>query len=295
VSDILRTPFIYFGGKGNMIAKLKKLIPPGGQPYLEPFFGAGAVFFSRAPAPVEVINDIDDDLINVFRVMQDWNKFNVLRHRLMCTLYARAEFIRALEMMKNREGLSDIDRAWAFMVKQNFSVSGQATGAGCWGRAFVSCRGVAENANRWLMRLSMLDAFHYRLMMAQIDNRSAVEVIRYWDNEDAVIYCDPPYIMDTRKSGGYNHEMTDEQHRELVDVLLNCKGAVVLSGYEHDIYTPLIDVGWHITRFNTACSAAVRGRRSGLQGAGNALKKVPRVEVVYRNSRALQMLGELEI
>jgi len=91
----LRAPVQWVGGKGQMIAKLMPLVPEGGEPYCEPYMGAASLFFARDQAPVEVLNDFDGDLVNLFRCLQDKDSFDELRHRLMWTPYARAEFARA--------------------------------------------------------------------------------------------------------------------------------------------------------------------------------------------------------
>jgi DNA adenine methylase len=279
-SERLRAPFQYFGGKSKMIAKLLPLLPQH-QVYVEPFCGAASLFFAKEPSPVEVLNDLNGDVINVFRVLQNKETHEELRFRLMYTPYARAEFMRALEMREQKD-LTPVDRAWAFLVRQNMGMGGTARTNGNWGRVFISNQGCADTCNRWLMRLSMLDAWHWRLMTVQIDCRDALEVIRYWDSPDTLFYVDPPYISETRKRlNVYEYEMTDEKHRELVEVLLGIKGKAVVSGYEHPLYSPFAQAGWEVHKFRTACHAAGRVRGSGLQGNGSALAKVPRTEVVW--------------
>jgi len=281
MSERLRAPFQYFGGKGNMLAKLLPLLPPH-KVYVEPFCGAASLFFAKEPSPVEVLNDLNEDVVNVFRVLQDKETHEELRFRLMYTPYARSEFLRAAEML-SRKNLTPVDRAWAFMVRQNMGFSGtKRTDAGCWSRAFVSDQGCATPCNSWLMRLSMLDAWRWRLMLVQIDCRNALEVIRYWDSPDTLFYVDPPYVNETRKTlDAYAHEMTAEQHKELVGLLLGVKGKAVVSGYEHPLYSPFGQAGWGVHKFQTTCHAAGRVRGSGLQGNGSASAKVPRTEVVW--------------
>lgn len=274
-----------------MLTKLLSHVPPGGRPYCEPYAGAASLFFAREPAPVEVLNDVDDGIVCVFRALQDREQFEELRHRLLWTPYARAEFQRALALRKDPPE-DPVLRAWSTMVAFNFAVSGNPKTVGNWGRTFVSEGGVAGTANRWLMRQSLLDVWRWRLMRAQIDNRDAIEVLQYWDNEAAVFYCDPPYPAETRAPGErrvYRHEATDEHLQALVRVLLNMRGAVVLSGYRSQIFSPLEESGWKRVEFRTACHAAARNRTSGLQGSGSALKKVPRVECLWLNRRALAL------
>jgi len=280
-SERLRAPFQYFGGKGRMLAKLLPLLPPH-RVYVEPFCGAASLFFAKNPSPVEVLNDLNEDVVNVFRVLQNKETHEELRFRLMCTPYARGEFIQAIEMLGQKD-LTPVDRAWAFLVRQNMGFGGLIEKkSGSWGREFTSDQGCAGTCNAWLMRLSMLDAWRWRLMLVQIDCRDALEVIRYWDSPDTLFYVDPPYVNETRKTlNAYAHEMSVEQHKELVELLLGIKGKAVVSGYEHPLYSPFAQAGWKVHKFHTACHAAGRVRGSGLQGNGSASAKVPRTEVVW--------------
>ena len=280
-SERLRAPFQYFGGKGNMLARLLPLLPSH-KVYVEPFCGAASLFFAKPPSPVEVLNDLNEDVVNVFRVLQNKETHEELRFRLMYTPYARSEFLRAIEMLK-RGDLTPVDRAWAFMVKQNMGFGGKGGAkGGDWGKKFTSDQGCAGTCNAWLMRLSMLDAWRWRLMTVQIDCRDALEVIRYWDSPDTLFYIDPPYVSATRKDQNvYAYEMTNEHHKELVELLLGIKGKAVVSGYEHPLYSPFGQAGWKVHKFHTTCHAAGRVRGSGLQGNGSALAKVPRTEVVW--------------
>jgi len=273
-----------------MIAKLLKHVPLGGYPYCEPYMGAASLFFARPPAPVEVLNDLDGALVNLFRCLQDKEKFEELRHRILYTPYAKSEYVRALRTLANPDEYDDIQRAWAFYVKHNLGIA-EGNTPGRWSRAFVSTGGIADTVNKWIMRMTMLEDWHKRLLMAQIDQRDAIEVIQYWDNSKAVFYVDPPYHPATRKSKKVYAQEPDHEHFvKLVDTLLECKGAVVLSGYEHEVFKPLVKSGWQVTRYKTSCHGAVKHRKSGLQGRGAATKKVPRVEVIWTNKRALEML-----
>jgi DNA adenine methylase len=253
--------------------------------------GAASIFFAREPAPVEVLNDLDGELVGLFRCLQDKDLFAELSHRIRYTLYSRAEFGRAIDILRSDER-DPVLRAWAKFVGHNQGLSANHKSIGNWSRTFVPKGGMADNTNCWMMRLSMLDDWHRRLLRAQIDNRDALEVIRYWDADEAVFYVDPPYHHDTRSKqakNAYTVEQDDAHHRELVQTLLGCRGAVVLSGYEHAVYRPLEEAGWQRTDIRTACHAAGKFRGSGLQGAGAAHRKVPRVECVWRNPRAVEM------
>lgn len=286
-------PFRYIGGKGHLVRWILKYIPiEGVRIYVEPFAGAASVFWHlKRPFPVEVLNDLDGRIVNLFRILQDGEKFKELFHRLIYTPYSLVEFRRAIEIMGSSEGCSDIDLAWAFFVCQNQGFGGQGgASAGEWGRD------LAKNicVGSWRSRLRTLSFWHNRLMGVQIDNRDAIEVIRYWDSAETLFYIDPPYIQGARKSKRlYAYEADDAFYENLVDSLLEIKGNAVLSGYAHDIYKPLEVAGWRRVDRETSCHAAGRGRGSKIRGKGSAMRLAKRVESLWikevKKSRELSL------
>lgn len=281
----MKAPIQWFGGKGMMIKTLLPFLYDT-KIYVEPYGGAGAVLFAKLPSPVEVYNDLNGDLVNLFKHLQNKETFEELQHRIRYTLYSYEEFGNAINTLKNPEA-SPMERAWAFFVACNQGFSGLFKSQGCWGRAFTSKRGIAHTTNSWCMRLSMLDDWHKRILTVQIDNRNALDVIKYWDSEDTTFYLDPPYIVSTRKSGGYQMEVDDHHHEELIQILLSLKGYAILSGYNHEIYQLLETNGWYKEEFKTSCYAAGNTRNSGLQGKGSNLQKVPRTEVIWTNKQRM--------
>ena len=275
----MRSPFRWFGGKGRHAERILSFLPSG-RVYVEPFCGAASLFWQKEPHPVEVLNDLHSEIVNLFRVLQDPEKVKELEYRIHWTLYSREEFVKALRM-EDQEGISDIDRAWAFYVRQNQGFGGKADSDGNWGRVFTG-REMAENTSNWITRKALFDAWNARLMRVQIDHCDALKCIRYWDSADTVFYLDPPYLESTRKgSGEYKHEVTDQFHEELVDLLLNIQGNAILSGYDDGSYDRLTDAGWQKESFETTCSAAGRTRSSGLQVAGSVSEAQKRTEVLW--------------
>ena len=277
-----------------MAERLLPLLPPA-KVYVEAYGGAASLMVRRPPAPVEVYNDLNGDLVNLFRALQSPRRFRVLKRRLLFTPYSRQEFAEALRVLAEEKDPNE--RAWAFFTAQNQGFSGTAKTVGNWSRVFVSCRGMAKSASRWLGRLGYLDAWHRRFMRVQIDQRDALDVLRYWDSPETLFYLDPPYMAQSRAEGKtnvYAHEADDAHHAALLDLLPSLQGAVVLSGYDAPIYRQLDDAGWERLEFQTACHAAGKTRYSGLQGAGSALALVPRTEVVWRNQHCLEMEGAAE-
>ena len=114
------------GSKFKMLNLLNSVVPQQCKTYVEPFFGSGTLFFNREPVEVEVINDFDKQLVTLFRVLQDKTKYEMLRHKLMYTMYSRSEFGRAIDI-SNNDSADDVDMAWAVFICHNI-VTGKQIG-----------------------------------------------------------------------------------------------------------------------------------------------------------------------
>jgi DNA adenine methylase len=269
-------PVFWYGGKG-MIAKRHLPHLPHGRIYVEPYCGAASMFWHLPkPRPVEILNDLNKELINLFRCLQDPATFDELRHRLIWTPYSLDEFRHALQMPEDAPA---VDRAWAMFVRQNMGFAGKAKTPGDWGRHTKNTQTIKAALGS---RLSMLAKWHDRLSTVQLDSRDAREVIAYWDSPHTVFYIDPPYVKDTRKTlNVYQHETDDDHHQNLVKTLLQIKGQAMLSGYDTQLYAPLTDAGWETRKFNTSCHAAGRVRGSVLRGKNAATDHAARTEVIW--------------
>lgn len=254
------------------------------------------MLFAKEPSPVEIYNDLDGNLVNLFRAMQDDRRFKKLKVRLESTLMSLDEFRAALAVLA--QGSTDDDeRAWAFFVAQNQGFAGVAKTEGRWARKFSSQTGMAKAVADWLSKLRRLAAWHDRMRCLQIDARDALEVIAYWDRLETTFYLDPPYVPYTRVHGSqrvYTVEQPIEHHRSLVSLLLKVTGSVLLSGYESEVYDPLANAGWQSTKWQRVCQAATAAKGSSLRGTGSKKKRAQRVEVLWRNPRAIALLEGLD-
>lgn len=261
----------YPGSKARMMKYLDRLIPKSDM-YLEPYIGSGVVLLNLDPRPIEAINDVDDAIVKTFRVLQDRNACEELRHRLMYTLYSRAEYARAIHTV-HQDCADEVDIAWATLVKHTMGIIGTSKSVSGWSRGKS-----INTAIKWARRTSAIDFYRHRLSNVQIDNRDAIEFIAKWDSPTAVIYADPPYVTETRTSKLYNCEVSIEHHIILVESLLKCKSAVVLSGYQHAVYDDLLANGWQLLKFK---------RRTSMANAANGTNgRNVRYECIYRNQKA---------
>ena len=266
-----------------MLDDLLPLIPYDNL-FVDVFGGGGSVLLNRARSPVEVYNDLDGNLVNLFRVLQ--TDPLELERRLRSTLYSKEEFVKAIHIIDGRDKpADDIERAWAMFVNMNQSVVGRVIRTqGNWSRAAISVSGESAVVAGWKSLVNRLAGVYDRLSGVQVEQREANEAIKYWDGSETVFYVDPPYIHDTRvEAEYYAHEMGDDAHIQMVDTLLDCRGHVVLSGYDHPIYSRLNDAGWERIEFRrvTTMTASQRGK-----GDDWDREIKPRGERVWLNPKA---------
>jgi DNA adenine methylase len=265
------------GGKGKQLSELLPLVPQS-RIYVEPFGGGCSVLLNRERSEVEVYNDLDSALVNLFQVLREDDSSAEFARLVDLTPYSREVFETCLSF----EGIADpVRRAVAFYTVLNQSISGKRLARkGDW------ARGRNDNlAQRWFQRQEKLDAIHQRIRHVQIECRDALDILQEWDTPETTFYCDPPYILETRsKKRYYAVEPGDAYHDQLVDVLLQVRGNVVLSGYDHPTYFRLVEEGgwWTDIYGATAAMAVVQAGESKSRD-----KDAKRVEVVYRNPQCL--------
>lgn len=270
-------PITWYGGKIRLTKWLSQFIPPH-KCYLEVFGGSGALLFYKEPAGLEVYNDIDGDLVNLFRVIRCRNTFEEFRRLVALTPYSREEYITA------RDSLcigGDVERAHKFYIAVWMAFS-STIGRGWSYSVTMSRRGMAGAVSRWLSSIDRLEDIHNRMRTVQIENLPWDELLdKYIGTPDTFVYCDPPYYSDARTSQSeYRHEMGEEEHILLVNKLKEYPYACVLSGYSNELYGELESCGWK--RFDKS-TVAYSERRKGV-GRTN------KVESAWVNERALRGL-----
>ena len=260
------------GGKARQLNDLLPFIPDG-RVYVEPFGGGASVLLNRQRAEVEVYNDLDSSLVNLFTVVRDERLFDDFAARLGWVAYSRETFLDSLTFEDERDAVL---AAVKFYTVLNQSISGKRlAGKYDWARA------KSDNlAERWVLRQQKLGAIRDRLRYVQIECRDALDILAEWDSNDTVFYCDPPYVLDTRKKQKYYAvEPGDEYHKELVGTLINVKGSVVLSGYVHPIYDRLAEAGWVMDSYKQYAMMTVHEVDA---------ERDRRLEVVWRNQKAVE-------
>ena len=232
-----KSPINWYGGKYYMAKDIIEIFPEH-KMYVEGFGGAAHVLFRKERSELEVYNDLHNGLYLIFKLLRENNEEFI--RKLSLTPYSRQEFEDSKSWIYEE---NEIEKARKFYVRTMQSVA--SNGGWCYAKS-KSRRGMCQSVSRWLGNIEEnLTSAIERLKEVQIENLDILELIKKYDKEDTLFYLDPPYIQDTRKQKkSYDCEMTNEQHKELVDVLINVKGKVVLSGDDHPIYNKLLENGW---------------------------------------------------
>lgn len=251
MSDSPVRPILHWHGGKWILAPWIISHFPAHRVYVEPFGGAASVLLRKPRSYAEVYNDLDGEVVNLFRVARDHGA--ELRERLRLTPFARDEFVTSYSPVPDA-----VEQARRSVVRSfmGFGSNGhnQLTGF----RANSNRSGTTP-ARDWAGYPEALDLIVQRLRGVVIENRDAIAVMAAHDGPQTLHYVDPPYVASTRDAGGdYRHELTDDQHTALATFLQNRQGAVIISGYRCDLYDRLY-AGWRrVDRNARADGAAAR-------------------------------------
>ena len=248
-------PLKWWGGKHYLAKKIIDLMPPHLH-YVEPYAGGLAVLLEKDPfdkskywgskgyeqGVSEVVNDINRELTNFWQVVQDEAAFQKFKRLVEATPFSQVEWEKA-EIRQHPVKELDVAAAVSFFVRCRQSRAGEFKDFATLTRNRTR-RMQNEQASAWWNCVEGLPAVHARLKRVVVLNQDALDVIRRQDGERTIFYLDPPYHHDARaSSGNYRHEMTDQDHRELLSVIKQCKGKVLLSGYPNALYDRELS-GW---------------------------------------------------
>lgn len=227
---ILRYP----GAKWRLADWIIEYMPPH-DVYLEPFFGSGAVFFNKRPSQLETINDLNGDVVNLFRVLRD--RPEELARLIELTPWSREEYLASYEPADGQ-----LEQARRFMVRC-WQAHGTRLGMRTGWRHDIQGRVGAAEYRTWSRLPDEIQKIAARLKAVQIECQPAIELISRYAYPGVLIYADPPYPLSTRRGGLYTSEMTDDDHIALLEALKQHPGPALLSSYENDLYDEQL-TGW---------------------------------------------------
>lgn len=262
---MVNSPIRWVGGKSRFRKFIIPLIPEH-TCYVEPFAGAAWILFGKLPSPVEVLNDIDQELINFFRVLK--HQSEALMASFEWELVSRAEFERLANL--DPSTLSEIERAHRFYYLIMAGWGGELDYP-----RFQTSISDGGHGNRLIGALKhlrkRLEPVHKRLSTVIIENLSWEACINRYDREKTVMYIDPPY---PQNGCNYKHNMQDwNDHRRLANRLSEAKCKWILSSYDVPEIHALYD-GYNIIPVQTY---------SGMRVKKSSSERVVNREVIITN------------
>ncbi len=223
----MKTPITYYGGKQTLSSVITAMIPPH-EIYAEPYFGGGAVFFAKPASKVEIINDVNGEVINFYKVIK--TDFASLQKEIIATPHSRELFKKARVVYENPELFSEVKRAWAFWTLTNQGFSGMVTS---WGFGKTNSKEVSLAKKRE----EFSNLYEKRLSKTQIECNDALKVIERSDSPDTFFYLDPPYFNSHQ---GHYKGFTEEDYEKLLEVISKLKGKFLLSSYPSKVLDKFI-------------------------------------------------------
>jgi DNA adenine methylase len=261
----IRPVFKCHGGKFYLAKWIISLFPESHTEmvYVEPYCGGANVLLNKPKGGTEVINDLDLGVVQIYRALRDEPKEFV--RRLNLCKYSQDTFERALA----RSQFEDyIDHAVNEFIVRRMSRGGLRKKF-AWSERLRG--GQPGDVNAWKTALKGLPELAERLKSVYIFNRDAAEVIQAFNNKNTLLYCDPPYLHETRVSKTvYSSEMTTDDHIQLAHLLNNFEGKALISGYMSPLYNRLYK-NWNVEKKSIA------------NHSSQQRSKQKKVEVVWKN------------
>lgn len=268
----LKTPISYYGGKQRMISKILPMIPIH-KIYVEPYFGGGAVFFSKPPSYLEVINDTNGNVVNFYQVMQ--SNFKQLETEIANSLFSEELHIYALRIYRAKKGYSKVKRAWAFWYVINFSYANKIGG----GWKFDNGTHGSHIGVTFHRKKFEFHEYANRLQKTQIHKHDGIKVMIDRDTTDTFQFIDPPYVdSDQGHYKGFKQRDLDE----ILEILPTLKSKWMLCHFANNSMIKACNKnGWYVNKF---------GMRSSVHKDSNRRK----TEIIITNYQSIPSLFENE-
>ena len=265
----------WFGAKRVLAPTIVEELGPH-RAYIEPFCGSLAVLLAKPIAAQETVNDLHGDLVNLAMVLTS-DSSSVLYERLSRTLMCEAIHLQARQQVRSEpsgpptgppaDQARHIDRAYDFFVMSWMGRNGISGTTAAETNQNIACRwtpGGGSGGGRFASAVDSIPAWHNRLRSIMILNRDGFEIIEKIDDTDGMaVYVDPPYLKESRSSGTYTHDFTDDDHRRLAKLLRRFKRTrVVVSYYDSPRLDDLYPL-WTMRRFNINKAISIPNNRGG--------------------------------
>lgn len=244
-----KPPFGYFGSKHKLAIHLCKNLPPHNA-WVEAFCGSASLTLAKSPAPIEVINDLDEEIVNLFRQLRENQE--ALCKAVEFTPYSREELNIA---RTKRKRITDLERARIFLISAMMAINGvfgKEQGGFSYSDSY-SRQGKDARVNRWYNLSKRISKVVERLRKVRIENKDARRLLKQYVNRPGtLVYLDPPYLAD--RTNGYNKDANNINfHKELLETANEAKCMIFISGYDNALYHKMLTEikGWTTKRLQT--------------------------------------------
>jgi len=201
------------GNKKKIAKEIQKYFPPH-KIYIEPFFGAGGMFFNKPKAKYNIVNDLDSDVFNLFSVVINQ------KEELEKAFYIMPIHSDLLKYWKDNKEKEPIKKALRFLFLSNFTIMG--TGTSIRGSSTEESKeNIEKELNQTFELLNYVKFFNFDF----VDFFRTISFRRQSEKDGVLIYCDPPYLG---TNDNYSNSFTEKQSEELFNTLqeTGCKFAM---------------------------------------------------------------------
>ena len=256
----------YHGGKWRLAEFILAQLPPH-DVYVEPFGGAASVLLQKDPARIEIYNDLEQEVVNLFRVLRVPARADELRRSLELTLFSRAEYEEAFDGV---DPADVVERARRLVLRMGQSIGNKNRQQRSGWRTRTAKSKISPTL-AWSGWPEHMPAIINRLRYTILECLPWQQIVALYDDPHTLFYCDPPYCADVRSRNHkkmYVHEMSLADHEDFLKTMRAVRGMVALSAYPHPLYESML-TGW-----------------TQLRTRARAQTNAPRVEVLWLNPRA---------
>ena len=248
----MKTPISYYGGKQTLMRHILPLVPKH-TTYTEAFAGGAALFFAKEPSQVEVINDVNDNLINFYRVLKI--DFPALKAEIDSTLHSREAHLKASIIYNYPQLFTNVERAWAVWVLSRQGFASKLDGSWGYDKQKNSVAKKIQNSKD-----DFTEALQKRIENTQIECTDALRIICSRDTVNTFHFVDPPYI--NSNCGHYEHTFNEQNFKELLELLSTIEGKYMLTMFPHPLLSEFIEKqGCQVVEVERTISASLTNRR----------------------------------
>jgi DNA adenine methylase len=273
-----KPPFGYYGAKQRIAGRIIASLPPHNA-WVEAFCGSAAITLAKPPVPIEVINDLDDEVVNIFTQLR--TNAEALCKAVALTPYAFEEFHAARYGPKSQDPL---ERARQFLVATMMTVNSTTSERHSCGFSYSQSfarGGMEARVSRWVNLPARLARIVERLRTVRVEKRDARDLVGMFSDRPATLmYLDPPYFV--KRAYGYAIDAKDEKfHRELLEACRRSRAMILISGYRNKLYDAMLTVenGWYQATIDTHTRDTTG-------------KDYARTEVIWRNAQFMRAQQE---